>query len=151
MFTKTTLNINIGILEKISKAAEHLRISRTKVIIILLHKIMRKDKINIRYFYGVRYQEAAPKEMWHPFHIRYRDNEFRYFNDLRNFHRCSLSYLLRCAVEEYMNELLFGDSRDNYVFNNYVCVREIVDGVIGWRIFWGIPDNLEQILPSHPT
>ena len=164
MYIKTTLNIHKDIKDIIDDASYILEISRTKVISMLLKKLVKENKINILFAKGLKYQDSDDPDNWETFHISYRQDEYDLFNDLKKIHNCSVSYLVSFAVRKFLTGLISNDSLlsenkrihtrktllkiigDNYRFNSYIFVREVISGVISWRIFWGLPPNLSEIL-----
>ncbi len=93
----------------------------------------------------VKYQPDDVKKNWHCFHIRFREDEYEFFTDLRNVCKYSVSYLLAKAVALYLDEI--GDidgekSVDNYrLFRNYVLHHEVVEGIISLHSYWGYPEK----------
>ena len=164
MYIKTTLNIHKDIKKIIDDTSYILEISRTQIISMLLKKLVKVNKINLQFAKGLKYQDSDDPENWGTFHISYRQDEYDLFNDLKKIHNCSISYLVSFAVRKFLSGLLSHDAvlhenkkkqnkriltkrlGDNYRFNSYVFVREVVCGVISWRIFWGLPPNLSEIL-----
>ncbi len=138
----TTLNIHVGVLAKISKAAIRFNQSRRKTIVMLLMMIMEDQRFFARCFSTVKYQPDDNEENWHCFHIRFREDENEFFVDLRKLCKFSVSYLLALAVDRYLGALLkrVKKSVDNNIrFINYVQYHEVVDGIFSWRIYWGYP------------
>ena len=143
---KTTLNLDKNVLNKITEASIYLGISRTKIIVMLLKKVMKKDSYKASIQRGIRYQECNYKENWHIFHITLNNNEYEYFLDLRKLLKMSLSYIVAYAVKKYLKSLFSDKSRDNYMFSNYVLAKENADGIIYWKLFWGMPGKIEKYL-----
>jgi len=138
----TTLNIHLDVLSKITQTAERLGKSRREIIVLLLMKMMKDHRLFGRGFSTVKYQLDDDKENWHCFHIRFREDENEFFVDLRKLCKFSVSCLLAKAVERYLGELLKNTEKkvDNYRnFNSYVLHREVVEGIISWRMYWGFP------------
>ena len=164
MYIKTTLNLHKDIKNIIEDTSYILEISRTRVILMLLKKLIKESKINMLYAKGLKYQDSDDPDNWETFHISYRQDEYDLFNDLKKIHNCSVSYLVSYAVRKFLAGLISKDSLlsdnkkmhtrkkllknmgDNYRFNSYIFVREVISGVISWRIFWGLPPNLSEIL-----
>jgi hypothetical protein len=135
----TTLNIHRDTLTVLSRAAIKLGISRRDVIVSLLMRIM--DNINIfrREFATIKYQPDASRGEWRCFSIKFRPEETEFFADLRNFCKCSVSFLVAIAVEKYLDDMLddYDRHRHNYPrFCNYAMCKEIMNGSIFWIIYW---------------
>jgi hypothetical protein len=143
MILRTTLNIHVDILSRIYTAAIKLNKSHREIIILLFMRIMQNHSLLQGKFTTVKYQPDDERNKWHKFHICFKPDENEFFGDLRKFCKFSVSYLLAIAVREYLDELM-GDAEkksvDNYpYFNNYMIYREIVSGIISWRLYWGYP------------
>jgi len=139
---KTTLNIQKGVFEKISAAAEKLNKSRREIIVLLLMKLMR-DYNSFRFrFSAVSYQPDADEDSWHCFHINYKEHEYEYFTDLRKLTKFSVSFLLRIAVYRYLDKISEGFDKpiDNYSrFKDYTVLKKEVDDFLIWTFIWGAP------------
>jgi hypothetical protein len=137
----TTLNVHVSILSRISRAAHLKGISRTEMIILLIKKTM--DDISDEDHVGkmVRYQEKRNPDQWHTFHVRLRMDEYEYFLDLRKLLKMSVSLILAYAVEKFLDEVLNTNISDNYQYNNYTVVKEVIDNIISWKFIWGFPIN----------
>ena len=141
----TTLNIHVDVFAKINQEAVRLKKSRKFVIILLFMHIMKNYQLFMRGFSTVKYQPDDVKKNWHCFHIRYREDEKEYFEDLRKVCKFSVSYLLVKAVDHYLDKLWEEDvekSVDNYrPFSNYVLHHEVIEGIISFQFYWGYPEK----------
>ena len=133
---KTTLNIRKVLLEALASAAESRGISRSAMAIILLKKEM--SDFGGPEFPGtlIRYQERANCDDWHTFHIRYRPDEYEYFQDMRRLGKFSVSYFLQRAIKKYILQKKNNKNGDNYLFKNHVIIKDIVDNIICWKVYW---------------
>ena len=153
MMIRTTLNIHVNVLSKICETAERLDTSMTKVIVLLLMRIMNDMDSFPHRFKTVSYQEDDVKENWHCFHIKFREDHNEYFIDLRKLCKFSVSFLLAIAVKRYLDKLIEdmgGKSGDNYVYyTNYVLHGEEIEGVNSFTFYWGFPEeHLKTYLPE---
>jgi hypothetical protein len=143
MILRTTLNIHVDVLSRIYNAALKLNKSNREIIILLFMRIMQKYSMQQGKFSTVKYQPDDDRNKWHKFHICFKADENEFFGDLRKFCKFSVSYLLAIAVEEYLDKLMDDAEKkivDNYpYFNSYLIYREIVEGIISWRLYWGYP------------
>ena len=151
MAIKTTINIHNEILDKITKVSYSLGKSRTEIIIMLLMQVMKNDTNKATICKSIKYQKCDGNKKWHKFHIILKDNEYEYLLDLRRLLKMSVSLLLAFSVKKYLKKLSKCDFTDNYLFKNYILAREIDDGVISWKLFWNIPNNLSNLLPPFPA
>ncbi len=62
---------------------------------------------------------------------------------MRKFFKMSVSFILAYAVMRYLDEVLKRNkSADNYCYQNYIFMKEVVNGIICWQIYWGIPQKI---------
>ena len=106
MYIKTTINLHKDIKAKIKSAAGFLDISKSQVIINLLKKLIDENRINDQTGKGVKYQDSDDEEAWETFHIKFREDEYEMFCDLKKFHRCTVSYMVKFAVGKFLDELI---------------------------------------------
>ncbi len=142
----TSLNINKDILIKINKVSNSSGISRTKIIVMLLKKMMKNESSKACIHKTIKYQKCNEKTNWHTFHITFKGDEYEYFLDLRKLLKMSLSHIVAYAVNKYLKSLLLDKSTDNYSFTNYILAKEDADGIIYWKLFWGIPKKISKYL-----
>ncbi len=149
---KTTINIQIDIMDKIMRAASKRGISHTRMVIMLLKQVMANMPHQAVIGSLVRYQERLGPEAWHPFHITYKPDEYEYVQDLKKVLKMSVSNILAYAVKTYLkrNRRLKltrnPNQSDKYRFQNYVIARVVKAGVIMWKIIWGFPPNIEEFI-----
>lgn len=144
---ETTLIIDKNILAEISVAAKSHGISRSGMIIYLIKKIMDYIPDPDRLGRMVQYQERKGKDNWHTFHLYLREDDYEYFLDLRKLFKMSVSLILAFAVKKFLNRSIGKINTDNYTYRNYVVIRELINGIVSWRLLWGWPCNLEKLLP----
>lgn len=148
---KTTINMHRDSLKTLAAAAASRGISRSAMAIILLKKEMSG-------FTGpgdigtlVRYQKRAKTGDWHKFHIRYRPDEYEYFQDMRRLGKFSVSYILQRAIKKYILQKRRQDNSDNYPLKNYLIIKDVIDDIVCWTLYWGFPRNIEKIIENkHP-
>ena len=151
MLIETTLHVHKNIMDKLDEAAVKTGISRSFIIKLLIQRIMDDGQRMIKSYSRIKYQERDEKENWNQLHIVLNEYEYEYYLDMRNFYKMSVSLILAHAVMRYLNELVNellheNKSTDNYLYKNYIFMMEIIDGILCWRIFWGIPPQLTVLL-----
>ncbi len=140
MMIETTLYVHKSILAQLERGAAVTGKSRTVLIKLLIQRVMRSNRTFLKSSTAVKYQESDEKGSWHRLHLAMNEYEYEYCLDMRKFYKMSVSLILAYAVRMYLDEILGkGNSTDNYRFINYLFTREIVDGIICWRTYWGIP------------
>ncbi len=142
----TTLNVGIDIMKQIDRAANTEGISCSKMIVILIKKVMN-DMGNPNCMGRlVQYQARRKPEEWHIFHIQWRPDDYEYFQDMKKLLKMSVSLLLAYAVKKYLGKTNTIDRCDNYLFINYTIVKEMIDNIICWKFIWGYTPAIEKFL-----
>ncbi|MFC1669225.1 hypothetical protein ACFL20_02455 [Spirochaetota bacterium] len=142
----TTININKDILSRVTEASNVFQKSRTEIIVMLLKKMMKMESSKVCINRGIKYQKCNNEVNWHTFHITFKGDEYEYFLDLRKLLKMSLSHIVAIAVKKYLKSLFSEKSTDNYMFSNYILAKEDADGIIYWKLFWGVPKKLSEHL-----
>lgn len=154
MKVKTTINLNEDIVDWLTAVSENTGQSRSKIIALLMNGVMQNNHHLLKSFSRVRYQQRDPERKWCRLHISLKAVEYEYALDLRKFCKMSFSAIIAYAAEEYLEEIQKDlqnpkskDGGDNYSFKNYIFVKEYLGLVQSWRVYWGIPQNLAEIIP----
>lgn len=143
---ETTLNIHMDILKKINASAHLMGISRSQIIILLIKKVMSDIPDPGRMGKLIQYQENSRPDKWHTFHISYRMDDYEYFLDLKKLCKMSLSLILAYAVKKYLSRNNGIKTTDNYLYKNYVIIKEFIDDIICWRFIWGYPPTIGKLI-----
>ena len=153
MIIETTIYIRKGIGENLLMVSEKTGKSRTYIIILLLKRAMRDSYRLAKSFSPVKYQEKNPSQDWHRLHIQLNEYEYEYCLDVRKLFKMSVSLLVAYGVSRYLDEIInklldtnVREITDNYLPRNYILIQEVIDSIICWRIYWGIPYNISKIL-----
>jgi hypothetical protein len=152
---ETTLNIHRDVLQTIAIQAGLMGVSRSEMIIFLIKKAMEGVTNPGRFGSLVRYQKRSVSENWHAFHIKLRVDDYEYMLDLRKLLKMSVSLILACAVERYLQKSKKTIHKhwnkyktDKNRFKNYVIIQEIISDVMCWKFLWGFPPHIEDHLPG---
>jgi hypothetical protein len=142
---ETTINIHCEIFDRIATLSKSWRISRSELIMMLVREMMNSIPDTELIGKMVRYQEQMGPESWRKLHLQVRMDEYEYLLDLRKLFKMSVSLIVAFALKKY--KIMKKTIPDNYQFKNYVVIREVVDNIISWRIYWGYPRTLKHLLP----
>ena len=147
MLIETTMYVHKSTMETLNRGADATGRVLTSIIKLLMQRVMKDNQKLLKAYSRVKYQERDAKGNWNRIHIVLNEYEYEYYLDMRKFYKMSVSFILAYAVSRYFDEIidkLMGRSNntDNYFFRNYTYVKEIVDGIICWQIYWGIPQRL---------
>ena len=153
MLIETTIYVHKRILEILNKRAEITGKSRTFIIKLLMQRVMSDNQKMIKSYSRIKYQARDAKENWHRLHVGMNEYEYEYYLDMRKFYKMSVSFILAYAVMRYLDEVIKElaerkSSTDNYPFRNYILTKEIIDEVICWQIYWGIPQKPPGIIST---
>jgi hypothetical protein len=144
---ETTIYVHKQILEMLNNGAETTDRTRKSIIKLLMQRVMKDNQKMLKSNSRIKYQRSDEKENWHRLHVIVNEYEYEYYLDMRKFYKMSVSLILAFAVKRYLNdiinELLIGNNNtDNYLYRNYVFIKETIDGIVCWQIYWGIPQKL---------
>jgi hypothetical protein len=152
MSSPTSIIMNSDIYDKINSASGLTGKSRSFLIIKSLKKLMSNSITNINPGKLVEYQKNDPDMASRCFHITFSADEYNYFNDMRRFSRKSVSLLVAIAIRKYLQRIIIEilnnnkKTTDNYFPKNYIFLSEVVDDVLSFRIYWGYPITMPEIL-----
>lgn len=145
---ETTVNISTNNLGKITRTAQSLGMSRSAMVIILIKMVMDDIPEPGRFGTLVKYQERKNQSDWSTVHLQVREDEYEYLLDLRKFLKMSVSLIIAYAIKKFLGKIHDKDITDNNRYKNYVLIKEIVDNIICWRLFWGYPPSIGEYIPS---
>lgn len=143
---ETTLNIHTNILRKITLAANTCKKSRSEMIMALIKNMMNDVSQPSRFGGMVQYQDRNVTFSWKTFHLVVREDDYEYLLDMRKLLKMSVSRILAVAVKKYLGKAVKSKITDNNRYRNYAIVKEVVDNIICWRFFWGVPPNIGAFL-----
>ncbi|MBN2078298.1 MAG: hypothetical protein JW838_04990 [Spirochaetes bacterium] len=141
---ETTLYIRQDLLKKINAAASANGVSRSKIILSLMARVVEDTRDPVMHGTLVSYQGRSNAEDWHRFHLKVRADEYEYLLDLRKLLKMSVSKILAYAVVKYIRSITIKYQTDNYPLINYIITREIMDNIIYYRLIWGYPPQIEK-------
>lgn len=156
MLFETTMHIHTNTLEMLNRGAAITGRTRTFIIKLLMQRMMSDNQKLLQSHSRVKYQAREAKENWHQLHMSMNEYEYEYYLDMRKFFKMSVSFILAFAVRRYLDEVLnelLNDSNitDNYRYHNYIFIKKLIDGVICWQIYWGMPQKTSNLLnPESP-
>lgn len=144
MLIETTINIQNIAFQRLCRASEALGRQRHMLISWLLRRLADESNMPPVSWSRIRYQERDEKKNWENSHLYLTPAEYELFLDLKKVYKMSGSYLIAHAIDKYLSELLRkgGEVADNYRFTNYGLSRRVVNRVVCWTQYWGIPPQL---------
>ncbi len=146
MFINTTLHLKAETVWKISRAARLAGRSRSQCLSRLLSIMAGEKNASPVAWSRIRYQSRDKRMNWHRMHVSLSPAEYELLLDLRKVYKLSGSHIIALAVDKYIDGLP-GDINnipDNYRLSCYVFSRFIMDGIICWAQYWGLPGRLRS-------
>jgi hypothetical protein len=152
MSIETTINIKNVAFQRLCRASGTLGRPRRLLISWLLRRLADESKMPPASWSRIRYQERDEYKNWEKSHLYLTPAEYELFLDLKKVYKMSGSYLIAHAIDMYLNELLSmsGELADNYRFTNYGLSRRVVNRVVCWSQYWGIPPQLMNKYRHQP-
>jgi len=89
--------------------------------------------------------------------VRLWEGDYYYFQDLRRICVLSISHVLAIAVFSYLHEVVDefltnindeDEDGDNYPIGNYAIVEKCIKNITTFRIWWGVPPDLQELLDN---
>ncbi len=152
---ETTTYLDMECIGLLAGMADEAGVSRSKLVILLLKRVMKDHTALVCYDRAVRYQARKPVGARKRFHITVDLREYEFFIDMRKLFKLSVSFLITFAVRAHLDELVtkmaddkYDEYSDNYPYHHYLIIPEKVDSAICWKIYWGIPENPNKLIPS---
>jgi hypothetical protein len=143
----TTININTEHMNYIAESAQKAGVSRSILILNLLKEFQSTQHKN-KPRQKVVYQEPAPAESWHTFHLSLSESEYNHLLDMRRYFKMSVSLIIALAIGRYLSSYLSGitgivQNTDSYRFPNYIFTEgETYNGIRYFVQYWGVPDRV---------
>ncbi len=143
---ETTLNMYCTIQKRIIRYACAQGVSPSAVVMRLMKRVMAEIQDPDGIGTMVKYQKRRPREDWHNFHLQLNPDEYECMLDLRKILKMSVSLIVAYAVEKYLDDNFKFNFSDNYFVINYVIIKEIINNIICWKLFWGNPSIIPRLL-----
>lgn len=144
MIIETTININIELKNKLIRASLLSGKTQKQILSFLLYKLKKEYGMSAHSWVRLKYQKRDPRKRWSKHHIVLSPGEYEYCSDLKKVCKYSLSGLIAYAIEKYLDDIswISNVDTDNYHCSNYIFSNIVVDGIICWQFFWGIPKKI---------
>ncbi len=159
MNIKTTYVMCDEVIGLLAEAEEKTKYQKEELLVKAMRKMMkdyeRYERDAGRIEYQKRFDEETGEQIIkHRVKMRLLIREYNYFQDMRKFFRRSISLVMAIAVYTYLAEIvekiLQKDYEalhaDNYPFECYAIMGKCIENIPTWRIWWGVPPDLELLL-----
>ncbi len=146
MKVDTTINIKWMVIERIDASAKKFSISRSKLVSLLLERMMGKKNTDKNRFCRVKYQKRDKNAVWRRPHIMLEPDLYEKNLDMRKLCKMSVSYLVLVAYKKYFDaviqDLKKGERTDKNR-RNYLCIGKQYGSLYSYVVFWGYPPEEE--------
>lgn len=148
----TTVNLNTKHTILLNESSLKLNIKRSKLVVLLLRKLLANWKHKKCEFMSVKYQRNTEVEGWKKAHVFFEPVDYEVFTDMRNCFKWSVSALLAMAISKYLNEILsiekkyFKSYCDNYRIHGYARDGKLNKNDICWHIIWKLDEKFAKKL-----
>lgn len=149
----TTVYLGLNNAVFLDDAAAKLSMSRSRLLVLLMRKMLVHWKQMRRNLSSVKYQKKTTGEEWKIVHVFLEANDYEVFIDMRKFFKWSVSALVAMAIKKYLNEIISegkDDIReycDNYKLVGYKCVGKLDKNCICWHITWELDNKFACKIP----
>lgn len=146
----TTVHIDESLRVSLYYIAHATGSSLTSIIVTLLKKNAYHHTGHSRAWIRIRYQRRQKGRIWTRIHVRLSPAEYEFILDLRRVYKRSVSSLIACSADKYLNDLkeTHTSTSDNYHINAYSLSTVIIDGVTCHIQMWGIPETIQLFQPT---
>lgn len=145
----TTINLSQSQAALLNETAVRLRMKRTKLVVLLMQKMMEHFKHLKRNLGSVKYQKST-EDGWKTVHVFYEETEYEVCIDMRKFCKWSVSALIAMALNLYIDELIEMGSKKikehcdkNYIYH-YHLSRKVYKNNICWHITWKLSEEFAK-------
>ncbi len=135
----TTIHISDYNKLKLERLAVLLNMNVNHITCLLITYYIQKNSKAIKMFSRIRYQKRKNNEKWLRLHVTFSPGFYEKCQDLRKFHKLSISSILSKAIELYSQEII-KNKYDNY-FHNYIIFMKIVDDSPQFLILWNYQEE----------
>lgn len=146
----TTVNLSFKNTELLDKNACRLGMTRSRLVVLLMRKMVVQWRSLKRNFTSVKYQKNACGEKWKVAHVFFEVKDYEMFIDMRKFFKWSVSALVAMAINMYLDEIASGGKEnlkqhfDNNKVIDYKCTAQLNKNTICWHIYWELDEKFAQ-------
>jgi hypothetical protein len=144
---RTTINIDMALLEQFETAMKRLSLSKNELLSLLLARIIRENEFEPRPHERVRYQERSKGLIvWKKEPVTLESVFYEKYLDLRRNCKFSVSWFIAFAIKNYLDKLIFDLSNTevtkegtyNYV-RNFLYIAKMIGTIPVYISVLGVP------------
>jgi hypothetical protein len=146
MIIKTTINVRTDNCALLDLAASITGLPRRTIISMIMVRLAENHDILPCQWKRIRYQAREQRGRYKRLHLSLQEPEYELYLDLKKFCKQSVSRLIACAIDMYLDDLIRNVNQDNkkYPLEKYSMNKTIIKGEICWLLQWGIPANPDR-------
>jgi hypothetical protein len=117
---RTTIYINLELLDRLDRASALLNISKNDIIGLLISRLTKDNNFDARPFETVSYQTSVKGMTWKIKHVEFEPVFYEKAQDLRRNFKFSVSWFIAYGICEYLDDIVEGilnpksKAKDNY-------------------------------------
>lgn len=154
---ETTVNLDAGSREALERASGLTGCAKSRLVADAMKRLMKGYGGLVRDGRSVKYQVRRGGREWRRLHVALEYRDYEFFIDMRKLCRRSVSFLVVCALNKHLDEIVelhirnkYFEEADNYPFLHYIITHYVVPGAVCWTIYWGMPENPEILFAGTP-
>ncbi len=158
MYIDTTYVMCEDVIMLLAEAEEKTKRPQEELLVIAMRMMLKDSDTYFRMDGRIEYQKREDKETGekikkHRVKMRLTCREYDYYQDMRKLFRRSISLVMAIAVRTYLaiiveaivNKTEWTVLADTYPFENYAISINRICYAPTFRIWWGLPANLELL------
>ncbi len=158
MYIRTTYVMRTEVLQLLVKAQEQTKLSMEMLLSHVMRKMRTQHEAYLSDDGRIEYQKRHDAMTKLPIKkvrvkVKFLESEYNFFQEMRYFFRRSISLVMAIAVFRYLDEvveeILKNDNTDVceyfYPYENRAKFIKCIENVPTFKIWWGIPWNLELL------
>ncbi len=158
MYIDTTYVMCEDVIALLDEAEEKTKRQKEELLVLAMRMMLKDSENYYRPDGRIEYQkridtETGEKITKHRVKMRLTHREYDYYQDMRKIFRRSISLVMAIAVRNYLaiiveaivNKTAKTVLADTYQFENYAIFINRICYAPSFRIWWGLPKNLELL------
>ncbi len=158
MYIDTTYVMCEDVIALLDEAEETTKKPREELLVIAMRMMLKDYEVYLRMDGRIEYQKRVDEETGekikkHRVKMKPTIREYDYYQDMRKLFRRSISLVMAIAVRTYLATIVeaivskTADTvlADTYPFENYAIFWKRLGHAPTFRIWWGLPENLNLL------
>lgn len=155
---KTTYVMTLEVIKLLKNAEMKTGKRKEELITKCMRAMLKEYKKYWRELQQIEYQKRIDEKSGLPIpkkrvKVRFLEREYCYFQDVRKVFSRSISLAIAIAVFAYLDQVVmdlmrpdYDEEANNYPFQNYAFIPKCIENIFTFRIWWGVPTELQLLL-----